>query len=360
MTPPTHKAKIASLEAARFIAALFVLLHHATLIPTEARFLGHEPLGGYFLPGHMGVEFFFVLSGFIILHAHRADLGRPGRIGAYLRRRMARIYLPYWIVLAILIPAYLFTGLGSPEKRDPAYLLSSILLIPQAVQPALGVAWTLTHEMLFYALFGLFILNHRFLVPVLFGWTAMILMNRYAWQLPFPGAFFLSPYNILFLLGLGCALFLERRRLPKPALGLGLGVALAAAAWAAELHGALGWDLQRLVHGAAAVLVLLGLVELERSGRLRVPGWLVALGTASYAIYLVHAVVQSFVLNLVFHTGIAGRIPEGALFAALVVLPLAAGLAFHRLAERPVLRLARTGVRVPSATAPFRPAEEAA
>lgn len=348
MMPTSHTMKITSLEAARFVAALLVVLHHATLIPAEARFLGHQPLGSFFFPGHMGVEFFFVLSGFIIMHAHRADLGRPARIGAYLWRRVSRIYFPYWIVLAVLIPAYLFTGMGSPEKRDPLYLLSSILLVPQSVQPALGVAWTLTHEVLFYGLFGLFILNRRFMAPALAVWLALILTNQYVWQLPFPGAFFLSLYNILFMLGLGCAAFLGRRDVPKPALVLALGVALVIAAWALELGGHLTWDMQRYVYGACSVLVLLGLVGLERSQRLRVPNWMVALGAASYAIYLVHAVVQSIVLNLVFHTPAAGRLPEWALFTALVAVPLVAGLIFHHLAEKPVMRLARNASRARS------------
>jgi peptidoglycan/LPS O-acetylase OafA/YrhL len=276
------------------------------------------------------------------MYAHQADLGRPGRIGAYLWRRVSRIYFPYWIVLAVLIPAYLFTGMGSEEKRDLGYLLSSIFLVPQEQQPVLGVAWTLTHEVLFYGLFGLFILNRRLMAPFIAGWLAMILLNYYVWKLPFPGAFFLSLYNILFMLGLVCALYLKSHHVPRPGLVLGLGLGLVAAAWAVELQVQIGWDVQRYLYGACSVLILLGLVELERSGRLRVPSWLVLLGAASYAIYLVHAVVQSFVLNVVFRTSVAAWLPEWALFAALVGLPLAAGLVFHLAAERPVLRLFRS------------------
>ncbi|WP_207458109.1 acyltransferase [Azospirillum sp. SYSU D00513] len=341
MQPASQKNKITSLEAGRFIAALLVVLHHATLIPTEARFLGYEPLGGWFFPGHMGVEFFFVLSGFIIMYAHQADLGRPARIGSYLWRRVSRIYFPYWIVLAVLIPAYLFTGMGSAEKRDPVYLLLSIFLVPQEAQPALGVAWTLTHEVMFYALFGLFILSRRLMVPVIGLWLTLILANQYVLNLPFPGGFILSLYNVLFIMGLGCALYVSRRSVPMPGLVLGLGLAIVAAAWAAELAFELRWDLQRITYGVSSVLIVLGLVELERSGRIRVPSWMVALGAASYAIYLVHAVVQSFVLNGVFRTSVAGWLPEWALFAALVALPVIVGVVFHHVAEKPVIRLFR-------------------
>lgn len=347
-----HKTKIVSLEAARFVAALLVVLHHATLIPTEPRFLGHEPMGGFFFPGHMGVEFFFVLSGFIIMHAHQTDLGRPDRLGSYLWRRISRIYFPYWAVLAVLIPAYLFTGMGTPDKRDPLYLISSIFLIPQSSQPVLGVGWTLTHEVLFYALFSLFILSRRLMVPALAGWSALILCNQYVWQLPFPGAFVLSLYNLLFIMGIGCALVLNSRDVSRPGLMLALGLGVVALAWALELDGLLAWDVQRFVYGAASVLAVLGLVGLERTGRLRPPSWLVTLGAASYALYLVHAVVQSMVLNLVFHSKLAQWLPEAGLFAVLVLLPLAAGLVFHFGVERPLVRLTRksasTGPRLSS------------
>lgn len=333
--------KIGSLEAARFVAAALVVFHHATLIPMEARFLGHAPLDGVFFPGHMGVEFFFVLSGFIIMHAHRNDLGRTDKLGSYLWRRISRIYFPYWAVLAVLIPAYLFTGMGTPDKRDPGYLAASVLLLPQSVQPVLGVAWTLMHEVVFYALFGLFILNRRLVAPVLLGWVALILVNQFVWNLPYPGSFLLSLYNTLFAIGVGCALLVGRRRIPGPGLVLGAGLLLVAGGWAAELSWPLPWEGLRALYGAASAMILLGLVELERSGRLRVPGWCVALGAASYAIYLVHVVVQSFVLNAWFRTTVTQSMPEWALFAALVALPLIGGLIFHRLVERPMLRLTR-------------------
>jgi peptidoglycan/LPS O-acetylase OafA/YrhL len=341
MQPTPLQKKIKSVEVARFLAALLVVLHHATLIPSEARFLGYQPLGGYLYPGHMGVEFFFVLSGFIIMYAHRADLGQPARLGSYLWRRVSRIYVPYWIILAVLIPAYLFTGMGTPDKQDPANILFSILLLPQEHQPVLGVAWTLTHEVLFYALFALFIISRRLMAPIILGWVAMILMEQYVWQMPFPGAFFFSLYNILFMLGLGCALYLNRHSVPRPELLLGLGLAVVAGAWVLELGGHLGWDVQRYVYGVSSVLILLALVELERTDRIRVPSWMVALGAASYAIYLVHAVAQSILLNAIFRTGVAEGLPEWALVATLTVLPVGAGLIFHYVAERPAIHLMR-------------------
>lgn len=334
--------KITSLELGRFVAAILVVLHHATLIPQEARFLGYQPLNSVFFPGHMGVEFFFVLSGFIIMHAHANDLGRPDRLGGYLWRRISRIFVPYWIVLAVLVPMYLLTGMGGAEKRDWSYIVMSAFLVPQTSQPVLGVAWTLTHEVLFYAIFALCILSRR-LLPILMGlWASLILINQYVWDLPFPGGFLLSLYNMLFILGIGCAWLLRRVTVPRAGLVLALGLAVVAAGWAAELSTGVRWDVQRYLYGVSSVLVILGMVELERSGRLRVPSWMVLGGAASYGIYLVHAVVQSLILNATFRTAVGVMVPDWALFAALVVVPVVVGLVFHRVAEKPAIGLFRT------------------
>ena len=341
--------KLTSLESGRFVAALLVVLHHATLIPEETRFLGYQPLNGFFFPGHMGVEFFFVLSGFIIMHAHAEDLGHPARLASYLRRRISRIFVPYWIVLAVLVPMYLLTGMGTPDKRDWTAIVLSAFLIPQESQPVLGVAWTLTHEVLFYAVFAFGMLSRRLLPVLAAAWIALILLNQYVWSLPFPGGFLLSLYNALFILGMGCAWLLRRAAVPRAGLVLTLGLTAVVASWTLELTFDLRWDVQRILYGTSAALIILGLVELERSGRLLAPAWLVQGGAASYGIYLVHAVVQSIILNAVFRSRLGDVIPEWTLFAMLVAVPVLVGFTFHRLVEKPAIRLFRDRPAGPAA-----------
>jgi len=65
---------------ARGVAALTVVLYHATRGLSLPQYLGYIPFGNSLGFGHAGVDFFFVLSGFIIMHAHTADIGRPERL----------------------------------------------------------------------------------------------------------------------------------------------------------------------------------------------------------------------------------------------------------------------------------------
>lgn len=68
--------RLSSIESARGIAAFMVVLFHTTGIMNLPKYFSVMPLGGVFGFGHAGVDFFFVLSGFIILFIHYDDIGK--------------------------------------------------------------------------------------------------------------------------------------------------------------------------------------------------------------------------------------------------------------------------------------------
>src|ERR1700761_2793553 len=103
----TDRKELYTLQAGRAIASLLVVFYHnAVSIFDDSRFWGDDPSQKIFNFGHSGVDFFFVLSGFIILYAHWNDLGKPKQIFKYASKRFRRIYPIYWIVLALVAPVY--------------------------------------------------------------------------------------------------------------------------------------------------------------------------------------------------------------------------------------------------------------
>lgn len=332
--------RLTLLQAGRGVAALLVLLFHASgAIFASPEYWGVEGAGGLFRFGHEGVAFFFVLSGFIILHAHRADLGRPERLGPYLAKRATRIYLPYWAVLFPLIAAYLAVPtLGKPEISAPAVMLNSPLLVGRTNHSTLAVAWTLFHELLFYALFGLAIIDRRLGMAAMTIWLAAC-AGVLVFGLSAPYA--VQPINLLFGMGLAACLWLEKRRVPAPwALMTGGMAAFALLGLALDYTRWIDPRFSSLLFGLASTAFVLGGVEAERQGRITAPAVLKRLGDASYALYLTHFTMLSILAKLFMKIAPLRAIPVPIAFLLVVAGCIAAGLAFHRLVERPLMRLA--------------------
>lgn len=97
--------KLLLLEVGRAIAALLVVLHHAD--QATAHF-SDVPRERFLMWGQYGVDFFFVLSGFIIYHSHRQDAPGVASAKLYLFKRVTRIFVPYlpvafaWMALLII------------------------------------------------------------------------------------------------------------------------------------------------------------------------------------------------------------------------------------------------------------------
>lgn len=335
-----------SVQVMRGIAAMAVAFYHTHLFISRPEMGGVQTWGSVASFGWSGVNFFFVLSGFIILLAHAKDIGRPDRAGNYVWRRVSRVYPVYWLFLTAYIAAAWF-GFGSPEfSWAPRNLAASYLLVQlgETPTPPLKVAWTLFYEMSFYAAFLVLILN-RFWGSLLVGaWVVAIFVDSFVLGRVDDG-WYLRPWNLYFLVGAG-AWFAFKRIDPRhgPAL-LVLGLVLLVAAMAAGL---VDPRIDAFQHKPARLvllsfpfaLILLGGALSERRHRWRTPGWALLLGEASYSIYLVHSAVIS-VLAVLLARHAPADLPGWARFLLVVVPAIGAGVVAHILAERPLLRALR-------------------
>jgi exopolysaccharide production protein ExoZ len=302
-----------------------------------AKYFGYQPFGQIFDFGFAGVDFFFVLSGFIILHVHSDDIGQPRALGAYLLKRFCRIYPVYWVIFLLTLPVYLLVpSFGFGYERDPDVFVRAFLLIPHPQRHVvLTVSWTLVHEIFFYVLFGSLIFNKRFGLAVFLAWGGCVL--AFASFDSFPWTFLFSAVNVRFLAGMGVALMLRRWRIPAPRLlaVVGLAVFLTTGYFDAY-QGPRALYEQTIGYTLGSVLILAGVVEAERSGLLRPPGWLVYLGNASYSIYLVHFVPLSIVAKFAKAWSLDTYVPGAALFVVHAASSVAVGCLFYHVIEQPL------------------------
>ncbi len=327
--------------------------HSAVILGAPANF-GFSPFGQFFHFGRSGVDFFFVLSGFLIALLHWQDVGQPARLGRYAGRRLTRIYPTYWLVLIPIIPFDIFTHTLFDDYGSPGEVLKSIFLLPQD-HTILDVTWSLRNELLFYALFGLIILNRRIGFGIAALWIAALAVRPFAFgAIANPWLDVLTyPMNVEFLIGVAAGWAFPRIRIERPVALLGLGLAVFGALWFAEdrlwlAH--LPWDrffLVCLAYGLAAAAVIAGLSSLEERGQVRMPRSLVALGGASYLLYLVH-VPALLILGASERILHLTRFAPAWLLAGVFILIVIVGSAVaHRTIEKPLLRIIRRPAKAP-------------
>ena len=337
------RLRFGGIEAARGIAAMLVAAYHGSRLVAQQRYAGIVPGQGIFSDFNVGVDFFFVVSGFLIAWVHWGDIGNPSRIGHYAWRRITRIYPAYWIVLAPMLVARLFSvGKMAPAPPSLVEIVCSVFLLPNTVTPVLGVAWTLIFEIMFYFLFALTILIGWRIVILAAMWVcAIVLYNLFAQPFSFPASFLMSPYNLEFLVGVASAALVRKLKIPFAGLLVGVGSMLFFGLMLGRVDRLIGGDdfALRIIFGFSAAIIIVGFVELERSNGITMPPWLMLLGAASYAIYLVHSVVEPVALRVVWPK--VAHLSPMIITIALMGAGTAAGLLFHKLIEKPLMRLVR-------------------
>ncbi len=154
MTTRTTPGRLTTIQGLRAFAALNVVLLHALIGADGA---GAEPtlLGALRGWGAGGVDLFFVISGFIMIHVQRSR--RRGPV-PFLRERILRVAPLYWALTLLLWSVLLAApALFGRFETSAEGVLASLLFVSQPLgfgTPTLYVGWTLELEMLFYAVFA--------------------------------------------------------------------------------------------------------------------------------------------------------------------------------------------------------------
>ena len=335
--------RLATLTSLRAVAALAVFTRHAS----EAFFPdGHgSPLTRQ---GATGVSFFFILSGFVL-----AWSARPGDgAGGFYRRRFARIYPAYILVLVLTQ-----VSAGTRHGLSPLTLLANATLV-QSWVPRSSVyfasdmgAWSLGCEMFFYLLFPLVLPRlvtltprRRWQVAAAAGAVelAMAVATRSPQQAGGLGLWlvYVLPLTRLgeFVIGMVLALAVRGGLRPRVSLNQALALAVAAYLLAGFVPVWLMWVAVTLVPFCLLVVAAAAWDVEGRPTRLRHPH-LVRAGHWSYAFYLVHISV----VTVVKHVAGTPRGTAAQVALTLVSLALAVGAAgcLFTFVERPAERRLR-------------------
>jgi peptidoglycan/LPS O-acetylase OafA/YrhL len=338
---------IKTLQAGRAIAAISVAAFHLSIMMGLARYGGEEVFSQYTNLGNRGVDFFFVLSGFIILFAHFKDIDQPKAFSNYIYRRFIRLFPIYWFYTFVFVIVLYFVG-GTDAKIPSTFMdwFTSLTLIRfTPVSPPLPAAWTLFHEIAFYAVFSLLIVSRRI---GLYALGLFILVAIVFYQYPTtdtrtPLNVYTAAYNLYFVFGMGA--FWLYKKGGKGIIEFALGIIIT---FAAIYSMPLPFNLSPLALVLGFSLILAGITKLEASGWVHVPNFLAFIGDASYTIYLTHSNFEGVLLKIVMKTNLKSIIgSESSYFAVLVGTILLGCVAFFVI-EKPLLAAFRQRKQIKS------------
>ena len=349
MTPVPTPPDLRALTTLRFLAALWVVLYTAW---------PHLDVG--FVPvavtkGYLGVETFFILSGFILSHVYLEAAGEKRfSYGGFLWARLARVYPLHLVTLFGVIGLGLaagVAGLSIDASLTDWRALPANLTLTHAWGLAPSSAfnhpsWSISAEWAAYLsfpafAFGAWRLRNR---PVMAtGLAAAFALGLYAAFEPLAGyslteaTFRWGALRIVPCFALGCALYLVHRRGPIPFAG---PVALISGG-AMLVSVSLGlWDAITVL-AAGGLILALGALDNARAGVMGSKAG-VYLGEISYSIYMVCAPVLLLTTNVAARlTGADDKRFHIIVWLALVAaIPVAAMLTCH-LVERPARKALR-------------------
>ncbi|WP_353473010.1 acyltransferase [Salipiger sp. H15] len=348
-----------TLQAGRAIAAIAVVFFHAHVFFLPERLHPGQSVSPVFDMGYSGVEFFFVLSGFIMFLVHRRDIGQRGAGLRFLVKRVLRILPFYWCVLLGLI-ALTLLGLGS-ARLDLARALHAAFLLPMADGSPLLIepAWTLTHEFLFYGFFALILFLPRAGAAVFVAWQLATAALSVGGDAAYPLSTLFGTHNLLFPMGMLAAWAYPKFELRGARIAAILGVLGFLVVGLGDVFDVLSFsrEARTVLFGAFAMLGVAGVARLESGGALGAGRAMVFLGDASYAIYLVHGLALALLTKVMLALGLGQVLPPALTLLILVVGAMATGVLAHLVVERPLLRWLRTRVMRPRRSGGLVPGE---
>ncbi len=343
------RERLDNIQVLRAVAVLLVVVRHVHvyLARNAGDFLGSSR----FLVGDMGVDLFFVISGFIMVLVRPPDGASASEVTRFLARRVTRIYPLYWLYSLPALAIYLWKP-GWLHRFDTGmqvHLVRSFLLWPQEGWPLLGQAWSLVYEMYFYLVFAALLrLRGRSFGYSLLGWAGFVVLGNtllaYVPMLDRPETRLpVAMLTLEFIAGALVGLAACRVRKPLPAAWGWLVVGLATA-WIVGIVFPLREHLTAgnrvIFYGLPSVALVYGTVILENAG-LRSPRLFPAIGDWSYSIYLSHIFIIAALARLAPADWMHHPLEDCVAGAVCVGAVLFAGGVSYYFLERPLLRFSR-------------------
>ncbi|MFJ6028761.1 acyltransferase family protein [Pseudarthrobacter sp. NPDC092424] len=325
--------RIEIIDYCRFLAAMMVLVYHylfAGIANGKVESIAHTSSIGFAKYGYLGVDFFFLISGFVIAVSVQGKTARQFAVG-----RALRLYPAFWAAV-LLTSSFAFFWGGPQMSVTIPQIFANLTMVPEYFghAPIDGVYWTLLAELKFYALVFLLVLigqAHRldlYMALWAMGMAALTFLHPALAEVPFLGNYYL-------LFAAGALVAAIGRSGWSIIRTLGLIAAYVAAlkselVRAADISSSWGSQLSPsvvLVLVTAFFCILLA-VQCRHVANLSLPG-AATVGAMTYPVYLIHAHIGYMMLDR-----FATEANKWLVYLILVTMVLAIAYVLHRTVEQ--------------------------
>ena len=349
---PNSVNRLTAVDAIRGFAALLVVLPHSTgffaLLPSDAwsrQFMEHMAI-----VGRLGVDVFFVLSGFVIALTSSGRRLTFQSVPRFLARRLVRLAPPYWVGLGVMLGCLGLQaryGHAVGQFPDARRILANVIY----AQDLLGIEninvvyWTLCLEVQFYFAFAIasacahgaadLLKIDRFHIAV----TGLVLsaigsLALMLWWTAIPalrGTFVFHWHE--FALGiLACVMLTRASQRIERVVVAEMAVMALASIW---LH---RWETLTAVATSVAIIHFGRRHTLETRWNQPLPQYL---GMISYSLYLIHVPVIFVCLAIYARFNRSSTPASWLMFACTLAAALAVAHVMQRFVEQPALQLSR-------------------
>lgn len=353
------KRHFQTFDALRFFACFKVFIHHLPIVAFPL-FVVLKAGGG------IGVQFFFVLSGFLITYIILEEKLQTGNLNLkhFFLRRVLRIWPLYYLAISIAFITPVLLALvnlnSSAAGYKPEWLLSLLFLenykmilthnIPN-ISP-LGVMWSLCVEEHFYILWGLLLC----VLPVKRVWgliLACVVLSPLCRRVYIDhhwatidlftniDLFAYGAIPALLLISHGAAFENAVERIPILAKRLFVFMLLVVMVWFSQPHTE-PWDIiTTSVNGAIFCLLIVFTIPSATRFKIADTHMLSRLGVYTYGFYIYHTLVINFLLRVFEKYGMAiNNALYAVVFATIAfVISIAISVASYHLFEKQFLKL---------------------
>ena len=325
--------RVNEIDLLRFIAALAVVFYHYSFRGYAADAMSVMPyslLAPAAKYGYLGVELFFMISGFVILMT-----AANGCLRGFVISRIVRLYPAFWACCTITFAATILIGAPRYSATITQYLVNMTMLSGFVGVPAIDdVYWSLFIELRFYALIAIILMlgkiNQAQTFIVLWLIAALFMELYPIGKLQ---SILITNYAAFFIAGSACFLIWSK--------GFSLSrAAIILASWGLAVSQSLG-HLQSFENHYNTVMnsdvvvgiittffVVMIMVSLRLTGWVGRTRWLWA-GAVTYPLYLLHQNIGFMVFNQAYPT-----VSAHLLFWTAVITSILSAYAVHILIEK--------------------------